>query len=78
MSCPFMKMVRKTYGVPAKRGMRVKFKDRSGFITRATSSSRIRVQFIGETHSVILHPTWEITYFRDDGQQLWPKKMEGE
>ena len=58
--------IRRTYGVPAKMGCRVRFtgsvKPREGRITGA-AFGRIRVRFddIPWT-SLSLHPTWEVTY----------------
>ena len=53
-----MAYVRKTYGVPAKRGMRVRFSSKhcvgEGVITRATHY--VFVRFDGWAYSVPIHP----------------------
>lgn len=53
--------IRRYYGVPAKRGGRVTYKGMPGVIT-GSSDAHLRVRLDGETESVILHPTWNVTY----------------
>jgi hypothetical protein len=53
--------VRRAYGVPAKRGLRVTVDGRPGVITRGYGG-RIRVRFDGERRSVKCHPTWRVDY----------------
>lgn len=57
-----MDYVRRYYGVPAKRGGRIRFDydGSEGTITRATA--HIWVRFDGVKWSVPLHPTWMVTY----------------
>ena len=60
-----MEYVRKTYGVPAKRGGRVLYTgDHSGarYGTITGASHRIRVRFDGFKFSLPLHPTWMVEY----------------
>ena len=64
-----MDYIRKTYGVPAKRGGRVEYDGGSigsppllGTITSATTSGHIRVRFDGERRTAKLHPTWAMRY----------------
>jgi hypothetical protein len=60
-----MKRIRELYGVPAKRGGRVRFEwtRREGTITGSTSSGLyLRVRFDGERKSEIIHPTWDLEY----------------
>lgn len=60
-----MEYIRKTYGVPAKRGARIKFKAVGGGSTGTIVGSRgghIRVRFDGRTTILSLHPTWEVEY----------------
>lgn len=60
-----MAWVRKYYGVPAKRGLRVAYTYRGyrlGVITSATHG-RINIRFDGETNTTMqFHPTFEIDY----------------
>jgi hypothetical protein len=63
--------IRKTYGVPAKRGGRVTYRDSNpngdgdievkGTITGARDG-HIRVRLDGDTFSRNYHPTWQIRY----------------
>lgn len=57
-----MAYVRRYYGVPAKRGGRIRFDydGRLGTITKATA--HIWVRFDGAKWSEQLHPTWMVTY----------------
>ena len=48
-----MKWVREYYGVPAKRGMRVRVDGRPGVITSATHHIFVRLY---------CHPTWRVEY----------------
>lgn len=60
-----LEYIRKTYGVPAKRGGRIRFtggrEPQEGTITRG-SNAHIMVRFDDSLSSVPMHPTWEITY----------------
>lgn len=53
--------VRETYGVPAKRGMRVTMNGKPGVITGA-SGQYVLVRFDGQKNSSRCHPTWEMNY----------------
>jgi len=53
--------IRAAYGVPAKRGGRVKYGDQYGTITSARGPY-LRVRFEGETYPRLLHPTWHVEY----------------
>lgn len=53
--------VRRAYGVPAKRGLRVTVDGRGGVITRG-NGGYIMVRFDGDTHSRACHPTWRVDY----------------
>jgi hypothetical protein len=58
--------IRRLYGVPAKRGMRVTyapdvFPAKHGVIT-GSMYGHLRVQFDGAQRSILLHPTWFVTY----------------
>lgn len=54
----FMEYVRNTYGVPAKRGMKVRYGDEDGIIVGATEQGRLRIRmFVNENRprGVVLH-----------------------
>jgi hypothetical protein len=53
--------VRTTYGVPAKRGMRVTVDGRPGVIT-SFRQGKLRVRFDGMRFSIPAHPTWRVDY----------------
>jgi len=53
--------VRSRYGVPAKRGGRVKFRGMLGTLTSG-AGNYVRVRLDGEERSIIVHPTWEMEY----------------
>lgn len=54
-----MEYVRRWYGVPARRGGRVRFDGALGTILSADHRLRVRLD-TGER--VILHPTWRVEY----------------
>ena len=56
-----MEYIRNTYGVPAKRGMRVTAYGKPGVITGA-KGAYIMVRLDGKTFSLPHHPTDEIVY----------------
>lgn len=60
-----MEWIRKTYGVPAKRGGRVKYTGSKvaeyGTIKSATGG-RLNIQLDGWKFAVPFHPTWELEY----------------
>lgn len=59
--------VRRYYGVPAKRGMRVTvYNGQQGRITSG-AGHYIRVRLDGENWSRHFHPTWRMTYHTPDG-----------
>ena len=53
--------VRRHYGVPAKRGMRVTVEGKPGVIV-SFIQQYIGVRFDGEKRTSKCHPTWEVTY----------------
>ncbi len=56
--------IRCTYGVPAKRGARIRYTDgvsKLGTITSA-KGSYLRVLFDGEKNTRIIHPTWNVEF----------------
>lgn len=58
-----MEWVRRNYGVPARRGGRVKFFGVEGVITSATHYLRVRMD---DGRRVLLHPTWKVEYLTSD------------
>lgn len=62
--------IRRTYGVPAKRGARIRYTDTSGaiFNGRITSARNGHLRVLvddrvpGYRGRLILHPTWNIEY----------------
>lgn len=61
-----MEWVRRNYGVPAKRGGRIRFCGVGGTITSADHRLRVRMD---DGRRVILHPTWEVEYLPDTPTQ---------
>jgi hypothetical protein len=64
-----MNHLRAIYGIPAKRGGRIRFtpgiafgyEPKEGTILGA-KGTYLRVRFDGEKRTAFLHPTWEVTY----------------
>lgn len=61
MSAQSLEYVRRVYGVPARRGMRVVADGKPGVITSG-AGEHIRIRLDGEKHSGHWHPTWHIDY----------------
>lgn len=60
-----MAWVRKSYGVPAKRGMRVVYTGRGSPVSgtiRSARSGRLNIQLDGANGTKSYHPTWELKY----------------
>lgn len=57
--------IRKTYGVPAKRGGRVRYtgakEPQLGTIV-ATDGAYLKIRLDGKKHALPYHPTWELEY----------------
>lgn len=59
--------VRRYYGVPGKRGMRIEVDGRPGRIM-SFPDAHVGVRFDDEPRwTQHAHPTWRMTYFLDDG-----------
>lgn len=56
--------IRDTYGVPARKGIRVEFQGKGGVITGA-KNGKVEIRLDGEKHKGLYHPTWELTYEGD-------------
>ena len=61
-----MEYIRKTYGVPAKRGATVKFTTITGSVwigkIRSALNGQLRVQFAGMNYVSTMHPVWNLEY----------------
>lgn len=61
-----MSYIRQTYGVPAKRGGRVEYKNSNGRIMPGVITSArgpyLRIRLDGDNYSLPYHPTWNIKY----------------
>jgi hypothetical protein len=49
-----------------KRGMRADMDGKPGIITGG-NSAHLRMRFDGQKHSSVVHPTWQMTFYRADG-----------
>lgn len=56
--------IRRCYGVPAKRGMRVRFSGQLGTIV-GFRNQYLLVRLDGTERAGVYHPTWEIEYLTD-------------
>ena len=70
-----MAHIRQTYGVPAKRGMRIEYSgnlDKSGKPRLGTiagsAGERLRIRMDGEPRTGIYHPTWKIKYLNEEAR----------
>lgn len=69
--------IRKSRGVPAKRGMRVVVDGHPGVITGA-GGGNLNVRFDGRKHTARCHPTWRVDYLDATGKSLMPSCPRGE
>lgn len=68
-----LQYISQMYGVPAKRGQRVRYTGdkgpkgatREGVITSA-HGAHLRIRLDGDSFSNIYHPTWEIEYLTEE------------
>lgn len=63
-----MDWIRKTYGVPAKKGGRVEYTggDKSQFGTIVSASrGYLNIRLDGARHAQPFHPTWELRYIEE-------------
>ena len=67
-----MKRIRKQYGVPIRRGGRVKYTGegyaRYGTVVSAKEDNRIQVRLDGENKARLFHPTWKLEYLKGDSE----------
>ena len=66
-----LEYIRRTYGVPAKRGGRVRYTGsehakgpQDGTIT-GTRGGRLRIRLDGDSYSLPFHPTWKLEYLTE-------------
>ena len=76
-----MYAIRKRYGVPAKRGMKIEYLASDGeiiqgTITRSAQGFRLRAIMEGNKKSTLFHPTYRLHYLLDDGSRFIPKDDE--
>lgn len=58
-----IEQIRKTRGVPAKRGQRCRVNGKPGVITSASSGTGyLRVRLDGTKYVINCHPTWRFEY----------------
>ena len=61
-----MEYIRKTYGVPAKRGGRIRYDGRYTGTIVAAQNGYLHVRFVGQKQISRLHPTWRVEYLPSD------------
>ena len=69
--------IRKTYGVPAKRGMKIEAWEKVGGDWRLKVSGRISSaigQYLRIDRNGLYHPTYGIVYFSEDGEVLFDSR----
>lgn len=68
-----MARVRQTRGVPAKRGMRVRYggsdQPQEGVI-KSARGGYLKIMLDGESNCGTYHPTWKLDYLDDDGNVI--------
>lgn len=73
-----MEYIRDTYGVPAKRGMKIEAWERVGADWHLRAAGRISSaigQYLRIDGNGLWHPTWGIVYFSDDGEVLFDSRF---
>lgn len=58
-----------------KRGLRADMDGRGGVITSG-DSAHLRMRFDGQSYSSVVHPTWQMTYYAQDGSIVRDYKQE--
>ena len=59
--------IRSTYGVPAKRGMRITVDGRAATIVGfERARAYLRIRYDGERRSAPAHPTWNVDYYPEE------------
>lgn len=73
--------IRDTYGVPARRGMKVEAWEKVGAEWRKRATGRISSaigQYLRIDGDGLWHPTWGIVYLSDDGEVLFDSRFEAQ
>ena len=66
-----MAAIRKTRGVPAKRGMRIFHSHNGRFGTiKSADGGYLKIQLDGDKWAGNYHPTWKLDYLDDDGKVI--------
>jgi hypothetical protein len=60
-----------------RRGMQIDMDGRKGRITGGNAYCNLQVRFDGCNYSSNVHPTWETTYYAEDGSVVADYKSEG-
>lgn len=67
-----MKYIRDRYGVPAKRGARVRYSGGDmpveGTITSAAPGAHLRIRLDGDKGVCYFHPTWKLEYLPTESE----------
>lgn len=68
-----MAYIRQTYGVPAKRGMRVEYMSGRDYelmqgVIVGSRGAHLRIRLDGARHSGLFHPTYNLVYFTPEGK----------
>ena len=69
-----MAQIRHNRGVPAKRGMRVRYRGGDRPQTGVIKSARggyLKIVLDGESHRGTYHPTWKLDYLGNDGSVIF-------
>lgn len=70
-----MEAIRRTRGVPAKRGMRVWDRYKKDFGTiKGARGGYLRIQLDSNHFAVNYHPTWMLDYLDKDGKVIYSSK----
>lgn len=64
-----MEGIRRRYGVPAKRGMRVRYHSNRLGTIRSADGHHLMIQLDGDKHTGTYHPTWELEYLAPQGDR---------
>lgn len=65
-----LEYIRTYYGVPAEIDGRVEVQEKMGTI-RSTRDAYLMVYFDGDNRTKPVHPTWNVTYFDEEGNVVW-------
>lgn len=67
-----MQYIRRSRGVPAKRGMRIFYRHKHRYGTiRSATAGYLRIQLDGDRFAGCYHPTWQLDYLDKKGRVLF-------